>query len=44
MTGLGLDEFPKDIVDQIMATRGFAQPFIDAIVADQDKPQVANST
>jgi len=46
VTGLDLDEFPKDVVDQIMATRpGFAQPFIDAIVADlQDKPQVANST
>ena len=46
VTGLDLNEFPKDVVDQIMATRpGFAQPFIDAIVADlQDKPQVANST
>jgi HD domain len=46
VTGLGLDEFPKEVVDQIMATRpGFAQPFIDAIVTDlQDKPQVANST
>jgi hypothetical protein len=46
VTGLGLDEFPKDVVDRIMATRlGFAQPFIDAIVADlQDKPQVANGT
>jgi HD domain len=46
VTGLDLDEFPKDVIDKIMATRpGFAQPFIDAIVADlQDKPQVANST
>jgi HD domain len=46
VTGLDLDEFPKDVVDRIMATRpGFAQPFIDAIVADlQDKPQVANGT
>ena len=46
VTGLGLDEFPKDVVDLIMATRpGFAKPFIDAIVSDlQDKPQVANST
>jgi HD domain len=46
VTGLGLDEFPKDVIDRIMATRaGFAQPFIDAIVADlQDKPQVANGT
>jgi HD domain len=46
LTGLDLDEFPTDVVDQIMATRpGFAQPFIDAIVADlQDKPQVANGT
>jgi hypothetical protein len=46
VTGLDLDEFPKDTIDRIMATRpGFAQPFIDAIVADlQDKPQVANST
>ncbi len=45
VTGLGLDDFPKDAIDRIMATRpGFAQPFIDAIVADlQDKPQVANS-
>jgi hypothetical protein len=46
VTGLELDEFPKDEIDRIMATRpGFAQPFIDAVVADlQDKPQVANST
>jgi HD domain len=46
VTGLDLDEFPKDLIDRIMSTRrGFAQPFIDAIVADlQDKPQVANST
>jgi HD domain len=46
VTGLDLDEFPKDVVDRIMATRpGFAKPFIDAIVADlQDKPQVANGT
>ena len=46
VTGLDLDEFPKDVIDRIMATRpGFAQPFIDAIVADlQDKPQVANGT
>jgi hypothetical protein len=46
VTGLDLDEFPKDVVDRIMATRpGFAKPFIDAIVTDlQDKPQVANST
>ena len=46
VTGEDLDEFPVDVVDQIMATRpGFAQPFIDAIVTDlQDKPQVANST
>jgi hypothetical protein len=46
VTGLDLDEFPRDVVDRIMATRpGFAQPFIDAIVADlQDKPQVANGT
>jgi HD domain len=46
VTGLGLDEFPTDVVAQIMATRpGFAQPFIDAIVTDlQDKPQVANGT
>jgi HD domain len=46
VTGLDLDEFPKDVIHQIMATRpGFAQPFIDAIVADlQDKPQVANGT
>ena len=46
VTGLDLDEFPKDVVDRVMATRpGFAKPFIDAIVADlQDKPQVANST
>jgi hypothetical protein len=34
------------LIDRIMATRsGFAQPFIDAIVADlQDKPHVANGT
>jgi hypothetical protein len=46
VTGLELDEFPKHVVDRIMATRpGFAQPFIDAIVTDlQDKPQVANGT
>jgi hypothetical protein len=46
VTGLGLDEFPKEVVDRIMATRaGFAQPFIDAIVTDlQDKVQVANGT
>jgi HD domain len=46
VTGLDLDEFPRDVVDRIMETRpGFAQPFIDAIVADlQDKPQVANGT
>jgi HD domain len=46
VTGLELDEFPKDVVNRIMATRpGFAKPFIDAIVTDlQDKPQVANST
>jgi len=46
VTGLELEEFPKDVIDRIMATRrGFAQPFIDAIVADlQDKPQVANGT
>jgi hypothetical protein len=46
VTGLDLDEFPKDVVDRIMVTRpGFAKPFIDAIVTDlQDKPQVANST
>jgi hypothetical protein len=46
VTGLGLDEFPRDVIDRIMATRpGFAQPFIDAVVADlQDKPQVANGT
>lgn len=46
VTGLGLDEFPHDVVDRIMATRpGFAQPFIDAIVADlRDKPRVANGT
>jgi hypothetical protein len=46
VTGLDLDEFPKDVVDRIMATRpGFATPFIDAIVTDlQDKPHVANST
>jgi hypothetical protein len=46
VTGLGLDEFPKDVVDRIMATRpGFAKPFIDAVVADLlDKPQVANGS
>ena len=46
VTGLELDEFPKDVIDRIMATRpGFAEPFIDAIVTDlQDKPQVANGT
>jgi hypothetical protein len=46
VTGLDLDEFPKPVVDRIMATRpGFAKPFIDAIVTDlQDKPQVANGT
>lgn len=46
VTGEDLDEFPKDVVNRIMATRpGFAKPFIDAIVTDlQDKPQVANST
>jgi hypothetical protein len=46
VTGLGLDEFPNDVIDRIMATRpGFAQPFIDAIVTDlRDKPQVANGT
>jgi HD domain len=46
VTGLDLDEFPKDVIDRIMATRpGFAEPFIDAIVTDlQDKPQVANGT
>lgn len=46
VTGEDLDEFPTNVVDQIMATcAGFAKPFIDAIVTDlQDKPQVANST
>lgn len=46
VTGLDLEEFPREVIDRIMMTRpGFAQPFIDAIVADlQDKPQVANGT
>jgi hypothetical protein len=46
VTGLGLDEFPKRVVDRIMRTRpGFAKPFIDAIVTDlHDKAEVANST
>jgi hypothetical protein len=46
VTGLDLEEFDQDVIDRIMETRrGFAQPFIDAIVADlQDKPQVANGT
>jgi hypothetical protein len=44
--GYGLDEFDPDVVARIMETRaGFAEPFIQAIVADlQDKPQVASST
>jgi hypothetical protein len=44
--GYGLDEFDPDVVARIMATRaGFAEPFIQAIVADlQDKYQVASST
>jgi hypothetical protein len=44
--GYGLDEFDPDVVAKIMETRaGFAEPFIQAIVADlQDKPQVASST
>lgn len=44
--GYGLDGFDPDVVARIMATRaGFAEPFIQAIVADlQDKPQVASST
>ncbi len=46
VTGLGLEQFDQDEINQIMATRpGFAGPFIDAIVADlRDKPQVASST
>jgi hypothetical protein len=44
--GYGLEEFDPDVVARIMETRaGFAEPFIQAIVADlQDKPQVASST
>ncbi len=46
VTGLGLERFDQDRINQIMATRpGFARPFIEAIVADlRDKPQVANLT
>lgn len=46
VTGLGLDQFPKDAIARIMATRpGFAKPFIDAVVTDlKHKPQVANGT
>ena len=46
VTGLGLERFDDDLINQIMASRcGFARPFIDAIVADlQDKPRVASST
>jgi hypothetical protein len=46
VVGYGLDEFDPDVVARIMATRaGFAEPFIQAIVADlQDKYQVASST
>ena len=46
VTGLGLEQFDQDQINQIMATRpGFARPFIDAIVTDlRDKPQVASST
>jgi hypothetical protein len=46
VVGYGLDEFDPDVVAKVMETRtGFAEPFIQAIVADlQDKPQVASST
>lgn len=46
VTGLGLDQFDQQEINQIMATRkGFARPFIDAIVTDlRDKPEVASST
>jgi hypothetical protein len=46
VVGYGLDEFDPDVVARIMATRaGFAEPFVQAIVADlQDKYQVASST
>jgi hypothetical protein len=46
VTGLGLEQFDQDQINQLMATRpGFARPFIDAVVADlRDKPQVASST
>jgi hypothetical protein len=44
--GYGLDGFDPEVVAKIMETRaGFAEPFIQAIVADlHDKPQVASST
>ena len=46
MTASGLEQFDPATIDRIMATRPrFAQPFIEAVVADlRDKPQVANST
>jgi hypothetical protein len=46
VVGYGLDEFDPDVVAKIMETRaGFAEPFIQSIVADlQDKYQVASST
>ena len=46
VTGVGLEQFDQDEINQIMATRpGFARPFIEAIVTDlRDKPQVASST
>jgi hypothetical protein len=46
VTGLGLDPFPQDVIEKIMTSRpGFAQPFIEAVVADlEDKPEVAHGT